>query len=465
VVEAYPESLEIGSAPMQPYGKHDVLTNLPMRWSLAAPFRQLYQDYVTQQQLQAEIEWCLPLFCLSLDRLERITTTLGYDCGDQLLLAAALRLQDWVSDRGFLARLNSSDEFAILLHPLPYDQVMICAQQVLQRFAEPFLLNNITVIAPLSIGVVMAPVHGTLLNPLLQAARTAKQQAQHFGGNHAQLYQPSPHYVLPKASDLIVLETDLRYAIARNELQLYYQPQVCLNSGEIVGAEALIRWQHPTRGLMSPSHFIPIAEETNLIESISHWVVQQATQQAQYWRQAGLGSLRMAVNISAFHFNHPDSCQRLITLLTRAIADYDALELEITESSLMYDSTVTVERFHQLKRLGMQIAIDDFGTGYAALHYLQQFPFDSLKIDQCFVQGIDQKPKNQVILRAIFDLAQCLQLRVVAEGVETAAELAMLRQFRCDEIQGYLFSPPVTGSTFTEFLQHHKTLPLEPLLS
>ncbi|WP_072620940.1 EAL domain-containing response regulator [Spirulina major] len=452
-------------APTQQRVGRDLLTNLPMRWSLGEPFHQLYQDYLGQQQRQAHIDWCLPLFCLSLDRFERITTTLGYDCGDQLLQAAALRLQDWVGDRGFLARLSSSAEFAILFHPLPYDQVIALSEQVLQRFAEPFLLNDLTVIAPLSVGVVMAPVHGTMLNPLLQAARTAKQQAQQLGGNHAQMYQPSPQYVLPNASDMIVLETDLRYAIARNELRLYYQPQVCLTSGEIIGAEALIRWQHPTRGLMTPGHFIPIAEETNLIESISHWVVQQATQQAMQWRQAGLGSLRMAVNISACHFNHPDSCQRLIDLLTRAIADYDALELEITESSLMYDSTVTVERFHQLKRLGMQIAIDDFGTGYAALHYLQQFPFDSLKIDQCFVQNIDQNAKNQVILRTIFELAQCLELRVVAEGVETAAELEMLRRYRCDEIQGYLFSPPVPGPVFTEFLEQHKTLPLTRLLS
>jgi EAL domain-containing protein (putative c-di-GMP-specific phosphodiesterase class I) len=279
----------------------------------------------------------------------------------------------------------------------------------------------------------------------------AKQQ----GGDRCERYAAS---LDTGSADTLTLEAELRYAIDRQELEVHYQPKVSLETGKIIGAEALLRWYHPERGAISPAQFIPVAEESGLVQVLGEWVLETACRQTRAWQQAGLGQLRVAVNLSARQFEQPDLPERLLRVLHETGLEPQWLELELTESMLVRDVEAAIRRLRTLKALGVSVAIDDFGTGYSSLSYLQQFPFDILKIDRAFVRNLSVDAKNQAIATAILQMARQLELTTVAEGVEEAIELEFLRQRRCDEMQGYFFSRPLPSSEFERSIQTGKSL-------
>jgi EAL domain-containing protein (putative c-di-GMP-specific phosphodiesterase class I) len=290
---------------------------------------------------------------------------------------------------------------------------------------------------------------------LIQQADAAMQAAQKQGGNSYEFYDTRMRV---GSANQLLLEANLRHALERSEFQLYYQPKVSLVTGQIVGAEALIRWFSSSQGFVPPSEFIPLAEETGLIIPLDEWVITTACNQVKQWQLAKYPSLQVAVNLSGVQFHQNDLIERVAQILQQTQLDPQYLELELTEGVLMQNTDATTLKLDQLKDLGLQIAIDDFGTGYSSLSYLKQFSFDTLKIDRAFVQNISDDSKNAAITTAMIQMAHDLQLKVIAEGVETTSELAFLQQQACDEMQGYFFSRPVPAPEFEQFLASGKRL-------
>ena len=400
---------------------------------------------------------------MSFERFSRINDHLGYEGGNQLLKEAVERIQSTVGQENAITRLNSN-EFVIVLTPselsnLPSnasvtslkDNSIHFSKILVDAFSSPFYTQTQEIICPIILGIALCPLHGNSLDQLLQCARKAKDSIKNQGGNLYQLYHPN----LEKNTsvNILDLERDLRHALKRNEFVVYYQPQINVHTRQIVCAEALVRLDHPEKGRISPYIFIPIAEATGLIQGIGEWVLEKSCEQLKSWHKLGLDSIRIAVNLSARQFNQANLGEWLTDLFERHQIDPSQIELELTESTLVDDIPRSIEQLNQLKSVGIKVAMDDFGTGYSSLSYLQQFPFDILKIDQCFIQKINQNPKNAAIAQAIITMAHQLNLRVVAEGVETTEELTFVHENNCDEIQGYFFSKPITSEEFTQLLQ------------
>ncbi|MEB3883208.1 EAL domain-containing protein [Lyngbya sp. CCY1209] len=428
----------------------DGVTELPNRLALRDRFHQIRDE--------AELfrSGLIPIFCLSLDRFNRINDTLGYEFGEKLLKAVGERLQNFIASQGTVAHLNG-EEFAVILETMR-TEAEVCQQGEIIRnsLSQPFSIDGHEIFLTVSLGIALYPRHGTEIDSLLKNSKTALHESRRQNGNCWTMYQE----ILDAAdSDYIALEADLQHAIERNELQLYYQPKVDLKTGEIVGAEALLRWQRGDRGFVSPAVFIPLAEETGSIEAIGEWVVKTACRQLKSWQAVGI-SLPVAVNISACQFNQTNFRKQLIDILLQESLDASYLELELTESVLVKNEELSIRKLNSLKALGLGIAIDDFGTGYSSLSYLNQFPFDTLKLDRCFVQNVDQNPKTQAIVRAVTAMAKQLNLRIIAEGVETEAELRFIAENLCDEIQGYLFSRPLPADEFLALVKSGKKLQL-----
>lgn len=437
---------------------YDCLTNLPHRLSLRERFDRLLTEWdISDLETNSYSPLMVPVMCLGLDQFNRINDNLGYEFGDLLLQAVAERLTTHLSEVHTITRL-SSDEFAIV--PTVVDQKKAAghfAQNLLEVFKEPLHLKNQEVYITPSIGIALYPRDSSDIEKLLQQAKKAMVRAQQQGGNNYEFYTAA---FSVGTYNSLALETELRHALDRQDFQLHYQPQVDLRTGKIVGAEALVRWCHPQQGQISPAKFIPLAEETGLIVPLGDWVLKTAIEQAYAWHKIGFRSLRVAVNLSGRQFSQLDMRQRLVQLLADAGLAPQYLELELTESILVENAEMAVRRLNALKAIGIHIAIDDFGTGYSSLGYLQQFPFDILKIDQCFVRDINNNPKNAAIATAIIHMSHQLNLKVIAEGVETAAELAVLQQYHCDEMQGYLFSRPLPAADFEQLLTHRQSLPI-----
>ncbi|WP_017720852.1 putative bifunctional diguanylate cyclase/phosphodiesterase [Kamptonema formosum] len=432
----------------------DSLTQLPNRLSLAERFSQILNSCAP-----TDTGKLIPVLCVGLDRFNRINDTFGHERGDLLLKDFAQRLTASLDTGATAARLNG-DQFAILLPPADKKQDAASVAQTIQdSLSQPFLSDSQEVFLTASTGIALHPRDGTSLEKLLQHASQGMHLAKQHGGNQYQFYTAA---FLSATPDDLTLETDLRYALERDEFQVYYQPQVSLETGEIAGAEALLRWHHPKRGLISPARFIPLAEATGLIVPLGERVLSAACRQAQGWHQAGFSGLRVAVNLSSRQFSQLNMRQRLTDILIETGFSPTYLDLELTESVLLENSQAAIRRLSALKALGLQIAIDDFGTGYSSLRYLQQFPFDILKIDRTFVSNLSADLKNTAITAAAIDLAHHLNLKVTAEGVETEAELAFLRLQQCDKIQGYLFSRPLPAAEFEKLLLAGKTLPFQP---
>ncbi|HEY9649362.1 MAG TPA: EAL domain-containing protein [Coleofasciculaceae cyanobacterium] len=429
---------------------HDRLTQLPNRLSLRERFQQV-------QTIDTNPDKLITVLSLSLDRFNQINDSLGHSYGDLLLKAVAQRLTHCVNPQDIVARLEAGQFAIILATPQHKKEAENVAQTLLQCISETFKVADREIFITASIGMALYPQDGTEIEQLLKHANIAMTQTQQLGGDQYQFYTPVFNI---GSSDRLALQSSLRYALERQELRVFYQPQVNLNTGEIVGSEALVRWQHPERGLVAPDKFIPIAEETGLIVSIGEWVLKTACEQTKIWQNSGFSDLRVAINLSSRQFTQIDLRKQLVQILMTTGLDPEYIELELTESMLVQNTEVAIRRLNALKSLGVKIAIDDFGTGYSSLSYLQQFPFDILKIDRCFIRNITSDSNNAAITKAIIEMAKTLNLKLMAEGVETESELSFVRQHHCDGMQGYLFSRPVPAHEFGQLLASGKRLPL-----
>jgi diguanylate cyclase (GGDEF)-like protein/PAS domain S-box-containing protein len=423
--------------------EHDFLTGLPNRM--------LLNDRISQAIASARrhSKQVAVLF-LDLDGFKHINDSLGHPVGDKLLqsiathLAAVVRGGDTVSRQG-------GDEFVVLLPDLqqPEDAATM-AGRILREVALPHSVDQFELHVTTSIGVSVFPDDGKDAETLIKNADTAMYQAKENGRQSIQFFKPAMN---ARAVERQSIEEGLRRALEREEFTLHYQPKVSIKTGAITGAEALIRWTHPSRGSISPAQFIPIAEDCGLILPIGRWVLRHATLQAQAWVTAGLPPTTMAVNVSAVEFRDDDFLRGLFAILDESRFSPRALELELTESVLMKRVASTHFILQTLRKAGVQVAIDDFGTGYSSLSYLRKFPIDTLKIDQSFVGQIHNGDQDAAIVTAVIGMARSLKLRVVAEGVETFEELEFLHTHHCEEAQGYYFSRPVPAGQFAKLLE------------
>lgn len=426
----------------------DPLTNLPNRILL----HQRLQEAIAQAKRH---QYSIGILCLNLSRFKLVNAALGHLIGDRLLQAVAQRLTQCVSSNDTVARL-SGDEFSVVLTGITQKPDLVdTAQQILNKLSEPYDINGEEILIQLSMGITVYPEDNSNQDKLLNHADTAMRRAKRQGSSAYQLYNPDLDTLIAKRQ---FLETYLGHAIERSELEVYYQPQINLITGRIIGTEALLRWQHPNLGTISPSTFIPIAEETGLIFPIGEWLLHQVCTQAGIWQTSNFIPIRVSVNLSARQFKQ----QNLITLIAQALRetglDPNRLELELTETSLMEDVDMTIATLLELKAMGIQISIDDFGTGYSSLNYLRRFPLDTLKIDQSFVSHVVHDANDAAIATAIIAMAQSLKLKVIAEGVETEEQFNFLRQHGCYAMQGFLFSPPLPAAEFEQLLAENKRL-------
>lgn len=395
----------------------------------------------------------MTLLSISIDRLNRINESLGFILGDSLLRVIGTRLQSLITDHDTVARIQAG-QFAILLPSADKPQTVALAKTILEQLAEPFNLDGHELFITASIGIAFSPADGSDLDTLLKNADVALSYVQDRGGNFFHVYSPEMSH---KFIEQVTLQANLRQALQRDEFRVYYQPQVNLVSGEIVGVEALIRWEHPERGLILPGEFIPVAEETNLIGPMGEWVLATACAHVKSWQSLGTANLRVAVNLSGRQFAEQNLKERVIQILqTTGLAPAN-LELELTESILLRDMEAAISTLSELKALGIHIAIDDFGTGYSSLSQLRHLPFDTLKVDRTFIKNVTEKSETAAITAAIIQMAHTLNLAVIAEGVETVEELNFLRRHHCDEIQGYIVSRPLPVHELLEFLGKYQT--------
>ncbi|HIK10552.1 MAG TPA: EAL domain-containing protein [Oscillatoriaceae cyanobacterium M33_DOE_052] len=420
----------------------DSLTTLPTRLMLPSLLEQATAKITASEPI-------VPLICLGLDRFSRINDNLGNDFGDRLLVAVAQRLNASVRMGCATIRLDS-DRFAIITPPSPSrTQAARTTETILTSLRLPFRLEDQEIFITASFGIALYPQDGRHIEQLIQNATKALNVVKVQGGDDYQFYLAARHGY---SENDLALENQLRYALERQQLQLYYQPQYHLQTGEITGAEALLRWRLDDGSFIPPAKFIPLAETSGLIVPIGEWVLQTACQEAKIWQKAGFPNLRVAVNISARQLERPDWRSSLVKILTNEDFPPQLLELELTESILLRDTEAAIKALQALKALSVRIAIDDFGTGYSGLSYLQRFPFDKLKIDRSFILNLHQDSTKSNLTQAIIEMARYLHLKVVAEGVESAEEMAWLQERYCDEIQGYFFSHPLPLEQFLKFL-------------
>jgi len=423
--------------------QHDFLTGLPNRM--------LLNDRISQAiALAARRMNRVAVLFLDLDGFKHINDSLGHPIGDKLLQSVAKRLVDGVRDSDTVSR-QGGDEFVVLLSDLaePEDAI-ISVNRMLMMLAAPHFIGQHDLCVTASIGVSVYPDDGLNAETLIKNADMAMYQAKENGRQSYQFFKPAMNV---RAVERQSIEESLRRALERREFALHYQPQIDLKTGVITGAEALIRWTHPTRGLVPPGQFIPVAEECGLILPIGRWVLREACKQAREWANAGLPTITMAVNISSMEFRDDNFLDRVFAILEASGLDPKWLELELTESVLIKRAESAATVLQTLRAAGVQIAVDDFGTGYSSLSYLRKFPIDALKIDQSFVRQITTSPDETSIVTAVISMGRSLKLRVIAEGVETAEELAFLQAHHCDEAQGYFFSRPIPPQQFAKLLE------------
>jgi len=412
---------------------HDPLTDLPNRELLNERLGQAIAGVGRRGDLAA-------LLLLDLDRFKDINDTLGHPAGDLLLKNVAARLSACVREVDTVARIGG-DEFAIVQVGIrDADEAQLLSRRLLEMFRTPLELDGHEVLVTISIGVALIPTDGSIPAKLLQHADIALYRAKEEGRNASRFFEPEMDAHLQQRK---ALERDLRLALSRNELELYYQPKISLLNDELAGVEALLRWHHPERGLVPPGEFIGVAEETGLILQVGEWVLRTACRQAAAW-----AGLQVSVNISPAQFRQPDLVQIVEHALQESGLAPHRLELEVTESVLIQQADAAAKLLGDLKALGVRVAMDDFGTGYSSLSYLQRFPFDKIKVDRSFIWAIGTEPTAAAIVRAVINLASSLGMLTCAEGVETSEQLAAVRGEGCSEVQGYLFGKPMPAAEF-----------------
>ena len=420
----------------------DVLTGLPNR--------ALFNDRLRQELAKAHRHnQLLAIMFLDLDRFKVINDTFGHNTGDLFLQSVSERLKCIVREGDTVSRLGG-DEFILLFPDIKnIEDATAIAKKIIEKLSEVFVLSDKELYITASIGISFFPQNGNDVETLVKNADTAMYYAKGQGRNNYQFYTPT---IGTTSAEKLIMESNLRKALQQKELILYYQPQVDLISGKVIGAEVLLRWQNDDYGLMPPSRFIPLAEEIGLIQSIGEWVLRSACAQTKAWQEAGLPPILMSVNVSMHQFKDKSFINMLRTILQETNLEPQYLMLELTESALMQNSAFTISMLNELKSFGIHIAIDDFGTGYSSLSYLKYLPLSKVKLDQSFVRSVTIDPNDEAISKAIIAMAHSLNLKVVAEGVEKTDQLSFLRSHKCDEAQGFLFSKPVPENEFVELL-------------
>lgn len=415
---------------------HDALTGLPNRSLILERLQRAIFHVKRNQSL-------LAVAYLDLDHLKDINDTMGHSVGDELLRQAASRING-VLRQGDTVGRQGGDEFILLLPDITHmDDVTVVAEKILATLARPFMLGGRELYVTGSLGLSICPSDGEDAESLLRNADVAMYRVKEEGRNAFRFYGPEMD---ARTRARVEIEHDLRLAIKQEELVLHYQPRVSLVSGAVQGFEALVRWNHPDKGLIGPARFIGVAEDTGLIVPLGYWVLLESCRRARQWQDMGHSGMRISVNLSARQFRDPGLVERVKWVLSETRLDPAFLELEITESTVMYDSEVAISTLRALKRLGITLSVDDFGTGYSSLSYLKLFPIDVLKVDRSFVRNITTDSNDAAIVRAIVTLAHSLGLVVVAEGAEEAAQVDFLRLVKCDELQGFYFSRPLSDA-------------------
>ncbi|HEX9986158.1 MAG TPA: EAL domain-containing protein [Thermoanaerobaculia bacterium] len=445
------EAAELAADEIEHLAYHDALTGLPNR--------PLFVDRLIVALAQAHrAQQKLALFFLDLDRFKDINDSLGHSTGDALLKSVAERIRGCVREGDTVGRFGG-DEFTLLIPRVEsVDDAARMAQKITEALQLPFFIHDRELFVTTSIGVSLFPGDGHDPETLIRNADTAMYRAKEQGRDNYQLYAPAMN---ARALERLALENMLRKALSQNELVLHYQPLIDARTERIVGTEALVRWNHPEQGLLSPARFISVAELSGLIIPIGQWVLQTACRQIGEWNRLDPG-LTMSVNLSARQFAQPDLVQQVRAVLAETGIDPACLQLEITESNAMQNAESSMFTLRELRALGVKIAMDDFGTGYSSLNYLKRFPIDTLKLDQAFVHDITSDTADAAIVSAVIAMAHSLELTVVAEGVETAEQLEMLRQKDCDLIQGFYYSRPIPAGELEELLQRERRLNREP---
>ena len=417
---------------------YDSLTDLPNRV--------LFRDRLQQALAQAQRnDWLIGVLLIGIDRFKNINDTYGHEVGDKVLREVGQRIAECTRLGDTVGRLGG-DEFGIILSNLGANEdASLVAQKIMDSLTQPLQIDGAETYLSASIGITLYPADSKDADALIRDANAAIRRAKELGRNNFQFYKTEMN---ARAKDKLGLETSLRRALDNNEFLLHYQPKINLQAGEITGFEALLRWQRPERGMVSPADFVPLLEETGLILPVGDWVLRTACAQARAWRDSGLGPVTIAVNLSVRQFLQRDLDQHLLQIINDAGIEPGLLELEITESFLMHNPEEAASTLLKLKAAGISISVDDFGTGYSSLSYLSRFPIDSVKIDRSFVRDVTQNPENAAIARAVIGLAHTLGMKSVAEGVETEAQLGFLSTNGCDEIQGFLFAPALPVAEF-----------------
>ncbi|GET39634.1 putative bifunctional diguanylate cyclase/phosphodiesterase [Microseira wollei] len=425
--------------------RHDLLTGLPNR----VLFMEELNSAINRSKI--EHDYRFGVLFLDGDRFKVINNSLGYLVGDELLNAMGRRLQDNLSEQDTLARLGD-DEFAILLtEAQDITTASEVANKILAALKQPFNLQGHEVFISASIGICLGGRDYQQPEHILRDAATAMGRAKELGKSRYQIFDITLHQ---EARRFLQIETELRQAIKKQEFIVYYQPIICLNTGKIDGVEALLRWQHPTRGLIAPAEFIPVAEESGLIAPIGNWVLQEACHQLRQWQAAGMvnDSFTISINLSPQQFSQGDLLDLIDQILIQTQLNPYCLKLEITETALMENSQANVSLMKQLSSRKIQLSIDDFGIGYSSLSYLHSLPVNALKVDKFFVQNLDEAPSNTGIVLAIIRLAKTMGMNAIAEGVETIEKLERLRMLDCDCCQGYFFSHPLQADEVIELI-------------
>ncbi|MGB7413340.1 MAG: EAL domain-containing protein, partial [Thermosynechococcaceae cyanobacterium] len=421
---------------------HDALTDLPNRV--------LFNDRLKLALAAAHrSQQSVAVMFLDLDRFKVINDSLGHSMGDELLQDVAHRLTACMREGDTVARWGG-DEFTLLLpQAQSVDDITLTAYRILDALKKPFSIRDQELHVTASIGIALSTAEDDA-EILLQNADVALYRSKEHGRGTYQLFSPAMNSKVP---DLLALENGLRHAIERSELLLYYQPKINIQTGAIMGLEALIRWQHPERGLVSPATFIPLAEETGLIIEIGEWVLRTACQQAVEWHRQGLMPLSVAVNLSPRQFYQPNLPEIVDQVLLQTQLPPQSLELEVTETTAVKNMDFTKSVLRQLKDIGVHIAMDDFGTGYSSLNYLKELPFNTLKIDQSFIRDLKPQSTDVEIIKAVLGLGRGLNLEIVAEGVDSEEQLGVLQELECEIVQGYLFSRPLPADEITTLLK------------